>query len=157
MALTAPTISGWSGFWNMTGDEAFVTESLNQTRAKKAWHIAKLMRGTGTRDAAGALAALIGAAAGGTATNQWRHVAPPIGPTLAVPQVTSIGDFGGNRVIEVVTAINRATTAADIAELKKWFTTALLESGITYPTFTGSGGGGMLKGGMSSFVQTPAV
>lgn len=158
MALTAPTITGYSPFWQMTGDFAFVTESLGQTRAKKAWLIAKLMRGAGTRDAVGALAALIGAGAGGTATNQWRRVANPSGPSQTVPQVTSIGDFGGNRVIEVATAINRATTAADIAELKKWFSlTALMEAGVTYPTVVGSGGGGMLKGGMSSFVNTPAV
>ena len=155
MALTAPTITGYSGFWNTTGDNTFVTESLGQTRAKKAWLIAKLFRGTGTRDVRGALAALIGAGAGGTATNQWSRVGNPAGPSMAVPQVTGIGDLGGLRTIETATAINRATTAADISELKKWINAStLLEQGITYPTQTGSGGGGMIKGGMSSF-STP--
>lgn len=138
MALTAPTITGYSPFWQMTGDFAFITESVSQTRAKDAKNISKFMRNTGTRDAIGALAALIGAAAGGTATNQWRRVQHPTGPNQTVPVPTGIADFGGNRVIEVVTAINRVTTAADIVELKKWFNAALLEAGITYPTATGS-------------------
>lgn len=137
MALTAPTISGYSGFWQLTGNQSLYTMAQSQGRVKDAKHISKFMRNMGTRDAIGAIAALIGAAAGGTATNQWRRVQHP-GANQTVPLPTGIGDFGGNRVIEVITAINRATTAADVTELKKWFTAALLEAGVTYPTTAGS-------------------
>lgn len=138
MSLTAPTVSGWSSFFQITGDKTAYSMSQSQNRSKDGKAIAKMMRNAGTRDVIGALAALIGAAAGGTATNTWPEIAPPVGPTTAVPGVTGIGDFGGNRVINTTTAINRVTTAADVTELKKWFSAALLEAGITYPTFLGS-------------------
>ena len=48
-------------------------------------------------------------------------------------------------------AIGARETAADVTELKRWFTAALMEAGITYPTRAGSGGGGMIRGGMSAF------
>lgn len=137
MSLTAPTVTGYSPFWQLVGDRTAYSMALAQARAKRAYHISKYTRSMGTRDAIGALAALIGAAAGGTATNQWARVKHP-GANQTVPLPTGIGDFGGNVVIETITAINRATTAADITELKKWFNTALLEAGITYPTATGS-------------------
>lgn len=138
MALTAPTVTGYQPFWSLTGDHAAYSMSQSQGRFKDAKMIARQIRSTGGRDAIGALAALIGAAAGGTATNQWTQVPNPVGPSSNPPQVTGIGDFGGNRNPVTVTAINRATTATDITELKRWFATALLEAGITYPTATGS-------------------
>lgn len=138
MALTAPTVTGYSPFWSLTGDRAAYSMVLAQGRLKNAKLISKRIRTMGGRDAIGALAALIGAAAGGTATNTWARVKHP-GANQTVPLPTGITDFSGNRVIETVTAISRATTAADVTELKKWFTTALLEAGVTYPTVLGSG------------------
>lgn len=138
MALTAPTVTGYSAFWSTTGDHVAYAMALAQARSKQAKHISKFMKRMGTRDAYAALAALIGAAAGGTATNTWKREQHPAATNTSVPGVTSIGDFGGNINIETVTAISRATTAADVTELKKWFNNALLESGITYPTATGS-------------------
>lgn len=137
MSLTAPTVTGWSGFWQMNGDNVAYAMSLAQGRSKNAKHISKYMKKMGNRDVIGALAALIGAASGGTATNTWKRVQAQLGPNMAVPQVTGIGDVGGNMAIETVTAINRATTAADVTELKKWFDNTLLEQGITYPTVAG--------------------
>jgi hypothetical protein len=136
--LTAPTVTGWSGFWQMQGDHAIYAMSLSQNRFKDSKLIARNIKAAGGRDVIGALAALIGAAAGGTATNQWSEVGVPAGPNSSPPQVTGIADFGGNRPIVTTTAINRATTAADVTELKKWFNNALLEAGITYPAYLGS-------------------
>ena len=65
--------------------------------------------------------------------------------------MTGIGDFGGNRDIETVTDINRATTAADITWLEKFFDNKLLEAGITYPAVSGSGGGGKIVNGNTRF------
>src|SRR5262245_57524057 len=133
MALTAPTVTGWSGFWQMQGDKSLYNMPLAQNRHKDAKFISKFMRNTGTRDAIGALATLIGAAPGTNATNTWTRPRHPLGPAQNPPTVTGIGDFGGNVPLETVTAINRNTTAADVTELKKWFNAALLEAGISYP------------------------
>lgn len=138
MSLTAPTVTGWSGYWQMNADKLLYNMSQSQGRVKDAKVISKFMRNANTRDVIGALAALIGAAPGGTATNQWAEIQGPPGPQSTVPTVTGIGDFGGNRPITTISAINRVTTAADVTELKKWFNAALLEAGITYPTFLGS-------------------
>lgn len=151
MSLTAPTVTGWAGYWSLYGDKAPYSMSQGQARAKDAWFVARRMRGFPTRDAVGALAVLIGAAPGGVATNSYTAVPNPPGTQLAVPQVTGLTDLGGLRTAVTQTAINRATTAADVTELKKWFTAALMEAGITYPTRLGSGGGSMIKGGMSAF------
>lgn len=152
MALTAPTVTGWSGFFQITGDKALYSMPLSQGRTKQAKMISKFMRNMGTRDAIGAIAALIGAAAGGNATNTWPRVQHPVGPNTTIPGVTGIGDFGGNRVIETITAINRNTTAADVTELKKWFNAVLLEAGITYPSRLGSSvAGGTMHANMPGF------
>lgn len=137
MSLTAPTVTGYSPFWQLTGDMAAYSMSAAQARSALSLLIAQRLRGYGTRDVTGALAALIGAAAGGTATNQYKREVAQLGPSATVPGVTSVGDFGGNISIETVDGINRATTAGDVTELKKWFATALLEAGITYPTVSG--------------------
>jgi hypothetical protein len=138
MALTAPTVTGWSSFWQLTGDKSLYSMSQSQGRLKDAKFISRQMRSAGGRDAIGALAALIGAAPGGTATNQWGQVANAPSPSLTPPQVTGVTELGGLRPVVTATGINRVTTAADVTELKKWFNAALLEAGITYPAFLGS-------------------
>ena|SRR5215472_423673 len=135
--LTAPTVTGWSGFWQMQGDHSLYSMSQSQGRFKDSKLIARNIKAAGGRDVQAALATLIGAAPGGTATNQWSEVSNPLGPTQSPPQVTGVGDLGGNRAIVTTTAINRATTAADVTELKKWFNNALLEAAITYPAVLG--------------------
>lgn len=150
MSLTTPTVTGWSGFWAniispnqpQGGTYAFQT---GQARAKMAYHVARLFNKRGMGDARGALAALIGAAAGGAADVHWTRRVAPAGPT-------DFGDFGGNITLETVYNINRVTTAADVTELKKWFAQALLEAGITYPTTVGNSlSSGMQVGGTGRF------
>jgi hypothetical protein len=133
MALTAPTTSGYSAFWSTTGDRLPYSMSQSQGRYKSSKHIARFLRITGGRDVQAALAALIGAAPGGVAANSWTQVPMPAGPQAATPVVTGITDFAGVRTAVTKTAINRATTAADVTELKKWFNNALLTTGILYP------------------------
>lgn len=151
MALTTPTITGSSQFWSNylssnLPQGGMMTMDASKSRAKGAWRIAKIMKQQGMRDARGALAALIGAAAGGTATNTYKQISHPTIPT-------AVTAFAGNRGVETITAINRATTAADITELKKWFADALLSAGITYPTVLGPNiaGGMMQSGGTGRF------
>lgn len=141
MALTTPTVTGYSAFWAnlLSPTHGADSYSMDQSkvRAKGAYVIAKLMNRGGMRDARGALAALIGAAAGGTALNQYVRRKSPVGPSATAPTVSAFTDFSGNIQMTTVDAINRATTAADVTELKKWFAQGLLESGVTYPTVTG--------------------
>lgn len=153
MSLTTPTVTGYSAFWrNILGtSQPGYSMYTGQARSRAAYHIAKLMKNGGTRDATGALAALIGAASGGTATNQYKRRQGPSATSTTVPGTTGVGALGGAIPIETIDAINRATTAADVTELKKWFNNTLLEAGITYPTVSGSGGGGMQTGGTGRF------
>jgi hypothetical protein len=152
MALTAPTVSGYSPFWQLLGDELPYAMSQAQGRSKFAWRSAKLFNRYGTRDARAAIAVLIGAVAGTTATNTYSTVKGAFGPSQTVPVASAITDLGGLRTIETINAINRATSSADVTELKRWFNNTLLEAGITYPTRLGPGGGGKLAGGMSGFL-----
>lgn len=157
MSLIAPTVSGYSAFWSNVlspnqPQGGTYSMSLAQARAKNAYHVARLFNKGGMRDARGALAALIGAAAGGTATNAYKRRLSPTSANSTVPVATGFGDFGGAIAVENVDAINRATTAADITELKKWFAQGLLESGITYPTVAGNSlSSGMQVGGTGRF------
>lgn len=152
MSLTAPTVTVYSAFWSNLLSPTLGTGSYSmdqsKARAKGAYAIARLMNKGGMRDARGALAALIGAASGGTAANTYTRRKSPGATNTIVPGVTGFGAFGGNIGMESIDAINRATTAADITELKKWFAQALLESGITYPTAVGNSlSSGMQVGG----------
>lgn len=156
-----PTVTGWQGgFSNIlnrqNGDTvnsyAFSTAAQNGARPPMDSQIARIFKRNTYRGINALMIQLIGAAAGGTATATHKQVgAPNTGPEAAVPQVTGIGDFGGNRDIETVTDINRVTTAADITWLEKYFDNKLLEAGITYPTVRGSGGGGKIVNGNTRF------
>lgn len=154
MSLNAVTVAGWSGFWQMEGDMQPYAFQTSQNRANIANVVSKYMNKRSVADARAALAVLIGTVAGTTATATYPRVSSPAGPNASVPRVSGIADLGGNRTIDTVTQINRATTAADITELKKWFdagTNALLESGITYPTVTGVTQGGAQINGVNRF------
>jgi hypothetical protein len=158
MSLTAPTVTGYSPFWSNVlspNQPQGGTYSMDaaKARAKAAYHVARMFKKRGMADARGALAVLIGAVSGTTADVHYNRVAAPTGPDTTVPVATGVGALGGSRTIETVYSINRASTAADITELKKWFSpTALLEAGITYPTTTGNSlSSGMQVGGTGRF------
>lgn len=152
MSFTTTTVTGFSGFWNLTGDRTTYSMSQSQARAKVAKHISKFMRGGGVKDARAMFNALIGAAAGGAVSATNVQISAPNGPEAAVPQVSSIGDFGGNRVIDAVSVISRNSTAADVTELKRWVAnSALREAGITYPTVVGLSQGSQIVAGVNRF------
>lgn len=154
MALTTPTVTGYSPFWAniLVPSQGPGTYSMNSGRASMPYHTARLFNKRSMADARGALAVLIGAVAGTTADVHWSREQGPPGPSASTPQATGVGELGGNRPIEVAYSINRASTAADITELKKWFAQNLLESGITYPTVTGNKvASGLQVGGTGRF------
>lgn len=137
VALVAPT---YSGFWNLTGDMIQYAPFDNRApttgklgwRSKLEWQIAKLADKQQMREITALMMALIGAAAGGTATKSYSRVAMPTGPTNTVPTTVSVADMGGLVPIESVSVINRATTAADIAYLKSMFNSSdMVMRGLT--------------------------
>lgn len=152
MSLTTPVNTGtWAGYWNLVGDKITYQFLTKQARNPNTTQIAQLLKRNGNRDLAAALNVLIGAASGTNVTKTYKREQSPAGPSAAVPAVTGLADLGGLRPIEVVTVLNRNTTAADVTTLKQLINDALLEAGLTYPTVIGSGGGGKLANGTVNF------
>lgn len=151
MSLNLPVNTGYSPFWQLTGDKGQYQFQFGQQRAKGAWRVAKVFNRYGTRDVQAAINVLIGAVAGTVADARFSQVPTPAGPQAAVPQVTGVGDLGGLRTAVLSSGYNRTTSTPDVNELKRWFNKTLMEQGITYPTRLGPGGGGMIKGGSSAF------
>ena len=156
-----PTVTGWQGSWSniltrQNGDSAnsyaFPTAAQNGARPPQDSQLARIFKRNGYRGISALMIELIGAATGGTATATHAQVGAPANATRnTIPGPSNIGDFSGNRVVETVTDINRATTAADVTWLEKYFNNKLLESGITYPTVSGSGGSGKIVNGQTRF------
>ncbi len=157
MALSVPTVTGYQGFWSLTGDMlpyAMTTNAAGGGRSRLEYRIAALLSREELRDLRAVMLALTGAVAGGTATATFKRVSNPPGPSAATPAVSQIGDFGGNITIDTITAINRATTAADETYVEDLLDDDLLARSLTpalYPTVVGSGGGGKIINGVSSF------
>jgi len=153
--LTSPTITGYSGFWQLTGDQQpyNLVNNKNSQRGRSPLerNIAQLFKRNQFRDETAAFTALIGAAAGGNATSTYSREQAPAATSAATPGVTGIADLGGAIPVETVTVINRNTTAADVSYLKTYFDNSLLDRGITYPTVVGSGGGGKIVNGVPGF------
>jgi hypothetical protein len=159
-ALALPTVTGYSPFWanvltTGNGDSAttyaFPSVDQNGARPPMDSQLARILKRNTYRAMNEVFLTLIGTAAGSTAEATHKVVSAPTGPEQTVPAVTSIGDFGGNREIETITDINRATVTADETWISKFFNNKLLEAGITYPTVSGSGGGGKITAGVNRF------
>lgn len=146
MALTSPTITGWSGFWQMTGDQnpynMVANKNSQRGRSPLDRGVAQVLVRNQFRDVAAAFAALIGATSGSNVTKTYKREQAQTGPDAATPIPTQVGSMGGNINIETVTVLNRNTTAADVTLLKSYVDDSLLDRSITYPTVLGSGGGG---------------
>lgn len=155
MALTNPTITGYSAFWQLTGDAIpyNMVNNKNSQRGRSPLerNVAQLIIRNQFRDVAGALVALIGATSGSNVTTTYKREQAQAGPDAATPIPTSLGSMGGNIAIETVTVQNRNTTAADVAYLKDLFDADLLDRSISYPIVVGSGGGGKIVNGVPTF------
>lgn len=158
MSLNVPVVTGYSGFWSNTMSPTqpqggVYSMSQDKSRAKMAYHIARLFNKGSMRDARAALAALIGTAAGSNANSAFYQRPVPGSTNTTIPGVTGFGDFGGVKTATSYSTINRNTTSADVTELKKWFAQGLLESGITYPAILGNSlaSGKMQAGGTGRF------
>lgn len=158
MSVTNPTVTGYSPFWQTTGDNLPYAPFDNRAptlgklgwRSKLEWQIAKIANKNQFREIKELLDTLIGATAGGTALKTYARVAPPVATNQTVPQTTGVGDLGGNVTIETITVINRATTAADVTYLKSMFNNDMLMASLPLQSDLSGNGAGM--GGKSSQV-----
>lgn len=150
MAVAFPTVTGYQPFWNVTGDMITyspIARAQQGWRSKLEWKIAALIGKQQMREQKELLLTLLGVAPGQAALASYKRVQPPVGPSASTPQVTGVGDMGGNVSIETVTVIDRVSAAADVTYLTSLF------DGTMYPgpnsiTFVadagGNGGGGKL-------------
>lgn len=122
----------WSGLWNNEyGENYSVLINTKPTLARISNLIRR--RGKANRVINELFDTVLGAAAGGTAAATYPRVQHPTDE-----------EFGGARTVETVTAINRASTAADITALKLIFSDK--SKPATYPAdLSGNGGGGKLN------------
>lgn len=110
-----------SGFWNDT--YAFKDGNHPMEKAVK-----RIMRRRGMGSTQQLMVALLGAAAGGTASKTYNRV----DANGTASAVTSVGSMGGQRTIVTRTQINRATTAADVTRLKNLIQVAFHRSSQTH-------------------------
>lgn len=163
MALTQPTVTGDSGFWNdilvPTGPGGgYSPTPVAQLgyRSPIERQIARLMKRNSLRDLRTAFGALIGATSGSNMTGTYSRVRAPVLPSENPPQPTFIGELAGNRTIETITVVNRNTTAADVTYLKQIVANDReLEANMAtvgYPAdASGIGGGGKIVAGAITF------
>lgn len=158
MSVSNPTVTGYSAFWQTTGDNLAYAPFDNRApltgklgwRSKLEWQVAKTFNKNQMRELKELLDTLIGAAAGGTALKTYARVAPAVNTNKTVPEATGVADLGGNVPIETVTVINRATTAADITYLKSMFNNDMLMASLSLQSDLSGNGAGM--GGKTSQV-----
>lgn len=107
----------WSGLYDnvFTGGHSL---TVNKNNARTMMR--NLINRVGMRKERALLDALIGAAAGGTATAS----------RVRVEAVAGGENLGGMRNVETVSLINRATTAADVTDLENF-----LVDGTVKPTY----------------------
>ena len=132
MSLVAPTVTGFSLFWGTAANNY----SMLFRRSALEQQISQALSRQGAREFHRGLKALTGAAAGGTATETYKRVSSPSG-------LTQSEQFGGSRVIDTVTVINRATTASDETYIEAVQDRIYNAAPSTYPPdLSGNGGGG---------------
>lgn len=147
MSVTFPTMSGYSAFWERTGDlvpYSPLARAQQGWRSKLEWQLSQLFAKQQMREIKELMYTLVTGAVGDTALATYARVQPPTDPSAATPAVTGVGDLGGNRPIETVTVINRATTAADITYLQDILNGEMQPgpSSLTLVADAGGNGGG---------------
>lgn len=137
MSLSIPTVTGYSGLWQTTGDLS--SYAMLFARSAQENRIA-LMSGTrGWRALREVLRTLVNENVGGTALDTYTRITAPNG-------LTDADELGGLRSVETVTTVNRATTATDRTYLNTHIIDRhFIANPSSWPTdLSGNGGGGKL-------------
>jgi hypothetical protein len=125
-------MAAWSGLWNDIGGADY---ALLVDKTSLGKRVARLLRQHGDTVDRELMLTLNGTVAGSTALaqrNKVQHVAQP----------GSGADYGGQRTIETVDKINRATTAADKTALDAIYAESRTQAYTA--DLSGNGGGGKL-------------
>lgn len=150
MSVRNPTVTGFSGFWDLSGDflpykpfnNLAPTTGFLGWRSKLEWQIAKLLDKQQMREIKALMNGLIGATSGSNVTKTYARVQAPSNPSQTVPLVTSPSDLGGLVPIETITVINRNTDANDVAYLKSMTNTDMLMRNLSLQSdLSGNGAG----------------
>jgi hypothetical protein len=139
MSTRNPTVTGFSGFWDLTGDlnpykpfnNLAPTTGFLGWRSKLEWQIAKLLNKQQMREIKALMFGLTGAVSGANVTKTYARVQAPSGPSAATPEVTGVADLGGLVPIETITVINRNTDANDVTYLKSMMNNDMLMRGMS--------------------------
>jgi hypothetical protein len=118
--------------WSPLYDQATTSGTYSQVDGKmpRLNSIKRVVRRDGFRTWRALYDQLIGAATGGTAAATHKRIAG----------TAAQGDVGGLRTVEVVTDINRVTTAGDVTDLKNVIDTVKVQP-TSYPRdLSGNGG-----------------
>lgn len=158
MAIGNPTVTGWSSFWQQTGDmKAYAplgqlapTTGFLGWRSKLEWQIAKLFSKQQMREQKALLFGLIGATAGSNVTATYARVKAATNPSAASPTPTNVGDLGGLVPIETITVINRNTAANDVTYLKSMVNNDMIMRSLNL-TVDASGNGANSRPSMLGF------
>ena len=148
MSVSVPSVTGYQGFWVTTGDQityAPLSRNAQGWRSKLEWQIAQLFGKQQMREQKELILTLLGVVPGSTALATFARVQGATGPSQTTPAVTGVGDLGGDRTIETVSVINRATVTADVTYLTSMFDGNMVPgpSSLTLVAdASGNGGGG---------------
>lgn len=148
MSVSVPSVTGYQGFWVTTGDQityAPLSRNAQGWRSKLEWQIAQLFSKQQMREQKELILTLLGVVPGSTALATFARVQGATGPSQTTPAVTGVGDLGGDRTIETVSVINRATVTADVTYLTPIFDGNMVPgpSSLTLVAdASGNGGGG---------------
>ena len=136
--LPAPTVTGYQGFWQQHAPSGQGGPyALYGNRYALENKISQLLGQRGYKQSRRLFLTLLGTGTGATATETDRRVSAP-------NALTSSQLLGGNRDIETVSVVNRATTAADLTYVQGVFN-RYYNSNPTIPytaDLSGNGGGG---------------
>lgn len=116
------TTTGWQGLWSRDyTDLPLGYGSLTVNKYPQRYNLKRMARRYGMRANTALFAGLIGAASGSNVTATHKRIDAVV--------KTSGPQGGGNRIVEVITDINRNTVAGDVTALKE------MMLNVTAPTY----------------------
>lgn len=127
MSLPAPTVTGYSGFWEQHAPAGQGGPyAIYGNRYHLEQQLARALGKTGFRGHRRILYALLGQATGNAAAETYKRISAPAG-------ITEASAHGGARVIDTITVINRNTTAADLTYAQALLNRVYNQAPTSYP------------------------
>lgn len=134
-------MASWSGLFDgIVPTGAVAGHSLISTKKTNGRHVSRLLGKQSMRALKELMLTVTGAAAGQTAADSYARIQHEVAPGVALAN-------GGQRTIESVTTVNRATTSDDVTTIQDIIADEWSLTPAQYPVdLSGNGGGGRLAG-----------